>query len=280
MNAVTEFFAMQICLIAVVLVLHTYMGLHIIRRGIIFCDLVLDQLAAFGVVVGIGMGVRYGTPTSYLLAMAAVLVGCVLLAVLRPKDKKIPEEAIIGILYGMALVVSLLLADKMPEGGTYFNKTLVGSMLWVSWPLVGTTVAVYAVVAVLHYAFRRHFLQLTDDPAKLKRHTLWNFLFFVGQGIITILIVPVAGVLLAYGFLMIPAAIGTIFSRRWAPALLVGWLSGFGACLLGIVYSYRTDSPYGPSLMLAMGLFFVVALAIRAFVKPGEIDRTPEGVAS
>ena len=80
MNAVAEFFFMQIALIAVVLVLHTYMGLHIIRRGIIFCDLVLDQLAAFGVVVGIGMGVRYGTPLSYGLAMAAVLVGCVLLA--------------------------------------------------------------------------------------------------------------------------------------------------------------------------------------------------------
>ena len=280
MNAVTEFFAMQICLIAVVLVLHTYMGLHIIRRGIIFCDLVLDQLAAFGVVAGIGLGIRYGTPLSYLLAMAAVLVGCVLLAVLRPKDKRIPEEAVIGILYGMALVVSLLLADKLPEGGTYFNKTLVGSMLWVSWPLVGTTIGVYAVLALLHYVFRRYFLQLTDDPANLRRHTLWNFLFFVGQGIITILIVPVAGVLLAYGFLMIPAAIGTLFSRRWVPALIVGWLAGFAACLLGIVYSYRSDSPYGPSLMLSMGAFFVAALAVRAFVKPSEVKGIPEGATS
>jgi len=266
MNAVTEFFAMQISLIAVVLLLHTYMGLHIIRRGIIFCDLVLDQLAAFGVVVGIGMGIRYGTPLSYLLAMAAVLVGCVLLATLRPKDKKVPEEAVIGILYGMALVVSLMLADKMPEGGTYFSKTLVGSMLWVSWPLVGTTVAVYAVLAVLHYVFRRNMLKLTENPGALQRRVWWNFLFFLTQGIITILIVPVAGVLLAYGFLMIPAAIGALFSRRWVPALVVGWLSGLGACLLGIIYSYRTDSPYGPSLLLAMGALFVVALVIRGIV--------------
>jgi len=271
---------MQVSLIMVVLVLHTYMGLHIIRRGIIFCDLVLDQLAAFGVVVGIGLGIRYGTPLSYLLAMAAVLVGCVLLAVLRPKDKKIPEEAIIGVLYGMALVASLLLADKMPEGGTYFNKTLVGSMLWVSWPLIGTTVAVYAVLALLHYVFRRHILQLTENPGALSRRAWWDFLFFLTQGIITILIVPVAGVLLAYGFLMIPAAIGTLFSRRWAPALLVGWVSGLGACLVGIVYSYRTDSPYGPSLLLAMGLFFVVALVIRAFAGPAGGENPAKGAAS
>jgi len=270
MNPVLEFFVMQISLIAVVLVLHTYMGLHIIRRGIIFCDLVLDQLAAFGVVVGVGLGVRYGTPLSYVLALAAVLVGCVLLAVLRPKDKRIPAEAVIGILYGMALVVSLLLADRMPEGGSYFSKTLVGSMLWVSWPLIGVTTAVYAVLAILHYRFRRPILQLTENPDALARRAWWDFLFFLTQGIVTILIVPVAGVLLAYGFLMIPAAIGTLFSRRWLTALLVGWSAGLAACLLGIAYSYRTDSPYGPSLLLAMGIFFAIALFLRGVIPSRE----------
>ena len=277
MDPVTEFFAMQISLIAVVLVLHTYMGLHIIRRGIIFCDLVLDQLAAFGVVVGIGLGIRYGTPLSYLLALAAVLVGCVLLAPLRFKDKRIPDEAAIGILYGMALVASLLLADKMPEGGTYFNKTLVGSMLWVSWPLVGTTTAVYSLLALLHYIFRRQVLQLTDNPGGLPRRAWWDFLFFLTQGTITILIVPVAGVLLAYGFLMIPAAIGTLFSRRWVPALLIGWSAGLAASVLGIAYSYRTDSPYGPSLLLAMGLCFAAALVLRRRARPAVGSRLGEG---
>jgi len=265
-----EFFTMQTSLIVVVLILHTYMGLHIIRRGIIFCDLVLDQLAAFGVVVGIGLGVGYGTPLSYLLALTAVLIGCVLLAVLRPKEKRIPQEAVIGILYGMALVASLLLADKMSDGGAYFNKTLVGSMLWVSWPLVGTTIGVYVALVLLHYVFRRRFLLLTENPEDLPRRAWWDFVFFLTQGIITILIVPVAGVLLAYGFLMIPAAIGTLFSRRWATALLVGWTSGLSACLLGIVYSYRTDSPYGPSLLLSMGLFFMLALLLRGLLPKGE----------
>jgi zinc/manganese transport system permease protein len=263
MSPVVEFFTMQICLIMVVLVLHTYMGLHIIRRGIIFCDLVLDQLAAFGVVVGIGIGVQYGTPMSYVLSFTFVLVGCLLLATLRSKNRRIPDEAVIGILYGMALVASLMLADKLREGGTYFGKTLVGSMLWVSWPLVGITVGVYAALVLLHYWVRSPIRRLTDDPDSLRRRGWWDFLFFITQGIITILIVPVAGVLLAYGFLMIPAAIGTLFSRRWMPALLVGWSTGLLACLIGIFYSYQTDSPYGPSLLLSMGLFFVLALLVR-----------------
>jgi len=182
------------------------------------------------------------------------------LAVLRPRNRLIPQEAVIGILYGMAMVVSLLLADKMREGGASLNATLVGSMLWVSWPLVWVTIGIYAALGLLHIACRRPVLRLTEDASAWPRRAAWDFLFFVTQGIITILIVPVAGVLLAYGFLMIPAAIGTMFSRRWVPALLIGWGTGFAACVLGVIGSYRMDSPYGPTLMLAMGAFFVVAL--------------------
>lgn len=259
-----DFLAMQICLIAVVLVLHTYTGMHIIRRGIIFCDLVLDQLAAFGVVAGIGIGIKYGTPWSYVMAMAATLIGCILLAVVKPQNRLISQEAVIGIMYGMALVASLLLADKLPTGGDDLKNTLVGSMSWVSWPLVWTTSAVYCFLLLFHYVSRSRMIKFTESSLLVKGRTLWDFLFFLSQGIITILIVPVAGVLLAYGFLMIPAAIGVMFTRRWKMGLFIGWSSGMAACLLGLFFSYRTDSPYGPSLVLAMGLFFLVALFIRS----------------
>jgi len=268
MSPLLQFLLMQISLIGVVLLLHCYIGLHIIRRGIIFSDLVLDQLAAFGMMAGIGIGVHYGTPMSYLLSTGCVLVGCFLLAVLHPGNRQIPREAIIGILYGTALVASILLADKMRDGGASLNKTLVGSMLWVSWPLVAITTGTYGLVSLFHFAFRRQIIGLAEHPGALKHRLLWEFLFFLSQGIITILIVPVAGVLLAYGFLMIPAAIGTLFSRRWGVAVLIGWSSGFVACLLGLAYSYQTDSPYGPSLLLAMGLFFLIALVFRA-CRPG-----------
>ena len=265
-----NFFAMQICLIAVVLILHTYTGMHIIRRGIIFCDLVLDQLAAFGIVAGIAIGIRYGTPGSYVMAMSATFVGCVLLAVIRPKNKLIPNEAVIGIMYGMALVACLLLADKLPTGGTDLKNTLVGSMSWVSWPLVGVTAGAYILLLIFHYACRRRIIQISEFDDQVRWRRLWDFLFFLSQGIITILIVPVAGVLLAYGFLMIPAAIGVMFTRGWKAGLLIGWTSGMVACLLGLFFSYWSDSPYGPSLVLSMGLFFLVALFLRALLPTAE----------
>lgn len=263
MNAVSEFFLMQAVLVMVMLGLNTYMGMHIIRRGIIFSDLVLNQLAAFGVIIGLGLGIRYGTPLSYAIPVVAVLIGCALLAITRPKDKRVSEEAVIGILYGITLAASLLLVDKLPEGGTYLGKTLTGSMLWVSWPLVLTTIAVYAALAFFHYIFRGRILKLTDNPGLLRHRRLWDFLFFATLGVITILIVPVAGVLLAYGFMMIPASIAVLFSRGWKAGLIIGWTTGTTASLLGIFASYRFDLPYGPTILLAMAAFFIGALVIK-----------------
>jgi len=266
MSETTRFFLTQLSLLAVVLVLHTYLGLHVIRRTLIFSDLVLDQLAAFGALVGIGLAIQYGTTGSYLLSLAAVLVGALALAVFKPRSAAIPREAVIGILYAMALVGSLLMGDKLSGGAAYVTKTLAGSMLWVTWPIVGITAVVYVVLLVFHFVYREKFIRLAEGDQALRQPKLWDFLFFTTQGIITVLIVPVAGVLLAYAFLMIPAAIAALFTRRWGPAVVLGWSVGMAACGSGVFLSYFRDLPYGPTLILCLGMAFLLALGIRAAI--------------
>ena len=264
MSGAVEFFVVQLTLIAVVLVLHTYMGLHIIRRTIIFCDLVLAQQAALGALIGISLGVKYATGGSYLVSLVTVMIGSVFLAVIKPKNRMIPREAVIGIMFAMALVASLLLGDKISGGGAYVTKTMAGSMLWVSWKVVGITVAVYALLIVFHYRFRDRFIGLSEDPEQVNNQRWWDFLFFATQGIITVMIVPIAGVLLAYSFLMIPAAIAGMFSRGWIRAVALGWAVGLIACLAGLFASYNWNLPYGPTLVLSLGLFFLMAVVVRS----------------
>jgi len=265
MSGDVGFFAAQIALIAVVLVLHTYMGLHIIRRTIIFCDLVLAQQAALGALVGIALGMKYATGGSYFVSFVTVLIGSVLLAVVKPKNRMIPREAVIGIMFAMALVASLLLGDKLSGGGAYVTKTLSGSMLWVSWNLVGVTIAVYAALIAFHYRFRDKFIGLSEAPERVANHELWDFLFFFTQGIITVMIVPIAGVLLAYSFLMIPAAIAALFSQGWIRAVAIGWTAGMVGCLAGLFASYYGNLPYGPALVLSLGALFLAAVVFRSF---------------
>ena len=145
-------------------------------------------------------------------------------------------------------------------------------MLWVTWPLVATTFAAYAVLIAFHYAFRRHFIALVRADAQASRPALWDFLFFATQGIITVLIVPIAGVLLAYALLMIPAAIAAMFRRDWGPALLLGWSIGLLSCLTGLAGSYYFDWPYGPSLILCLGAAFVGAVGVRIALSRGARD--------
>ncbi len=273
MSPIADFFLLQLTLLAVVLVLHTYIGLHIVRRALIFSDLVLDQLAALGALVGIGIGVDYGTAGSYVFSLFSVLGGAVILAVVNPRNRLIPREAVIGIMYAMALVVSLLIGDKLPGGSTYVEKTLAGAMLWATWPLVYVTLGTYAALLVFHYVFRRKFIALTTDPVP---NRLWDFLLFATAGLITVLIVPIAGVLLAYALLMIPATITAMFTKGWRGAMLWGWTIGFASCAGGLVASYRYDLPYGPTLVLAMGIAFAAALLVRA-LRPHTSDNGEKG---
>jgi len=263
-NGALEFFAVQISLLAVVIVLHTYMGLHIIRRTIIFCDLVLAQQAALGALVGIGLGIQYASGGSYVVSLGAVLLGSVLLAVIKPKNQMIPREAVIGIMFALSMVVSLLLGDKLSGGGAYVTKTLTGSMLWVTWKLVGITIISYALLIAFHYRFRKRFIRLSESPGGMKNQRLWDFLFFATQGVITVLIVPIAGVLLAYSFLMIPAAVAAMFSRGWIRATVLGWGFGLLACIGGLTASYAWNLPYGPTLVLSLGLLFLAAVVVRS----------------
>ena len=163
----------------------------------------------------------------------------------------------------MALEASLLLGDKLRGGGAYVTKTLAGSMLWVTWPLVCVTTVVYILILIFHFKFHRKFIDLAEKPNAVKNERFWDFLLFVTQGIITVLIVPIAGVLLAYAFLMIPAAIAAMFTKKWAGAVVIGWTVGFTACLIGLCSSYFFNLPYGPSLVLSLGVFFIAAIIIR-----------------
>lgn len=265
MHDFLAFIGIQTILIAVVLSIHTYIGLHVIRRGIIFSDLSLDQLAALGVIIGVGTGIDGGSIGSYVISFAAVAIGAVLLAVIKPKRGTIPREAVIGIIYCLALVASVLVADKISGGAAYVTQTMSGCMLWVTWPLVWVTVAAYILLGLFHYIYRDKIMNITEKK-DTPHETFWDLLFFLSQGVITVLIVPIAGILLAYSFLMIPAAIALMFTRNWTVSLLLGWGLGFTACIIGLSLSYFCRLPYGPSLVLSLGAFFLAALILRTLL--------------
>ena len=185
----------------VIVAIHSYLGLHVIAREVIFVDLSLAQMAALGSAVAILAGSQPDSKAAFLYALGFTSLGAALFALTRSEEKgRVPQEAIIGIVYVVASAAAILVADRTPRGGEAIKDILVGSLLWVTWPTIARLAAVYAALGLFHWILRRRFLTISFQPeialAKGWRIRWWDFLFYVSFGIVITFSVPIAGVLL------------------------------------------------------------------------------------
>jgi zinc/manganese transport system permease protein len=268
----------------VIVAIHSYLGLHVIAREVIFVDLSLAQMAALGSAVAILAGSQPDSTAAFLYALGFTSLGAALFALTRSDEKgRVPQEAIIGIVYVVASAAAILVADRTPRGGEAIKDILVGSLLWVTWPTIARLAAVYAALGLFHWVLRRRFLTISFQPeialAKGWRIRWWDFLFYLSFGIVITFSVPIAGVLLVFSFLVVPAAIAFQFTRRYGALALVAWLAGAVASASGLLVSFHYDLPTGPIVVCMFGLLLLVAFAVRRLMGisvPGVESRVEE----
>ena len=217
------------CLIIVAI--HSYLGLHVIAREVIFVDLSLAQMAALGSAVAILAGSQPDSTSAFLYALGFTSLGAAIFALTRTHERgRVPQEAIIGIVYVVASALAILVADRTPRGGEAIKDILVGSLLWVSWPVIARLAAVYAVVGIFHWVLRGRFLTISFHPetaaARGWKVRWWDFLFYLSFGLVITFSVPIAGVLLVFSFLVVPAAVAFQFTRRQGALAVVSWMAG------------------------------------------------------
>jgi zinc/manganese transport system permease protein len=263
----------------VIVAIHSYLGLHVIAREVIFVDLSLAQMAALGSAVAVLAGSQPDSTSAFLYALGFTSLGAAVFALTRTEEKgRVPQEAFIGIVYVVASAAAILVADRTPRGGEAIKDILVGSLLWVSWPVIGRLAAVYLVIGTFHWVLRRRFLTISFQPETALAHgwsiRWWDFLFYLSFGIVITFSVPIAGVLLVFSFLVVPAAIAFQFTRRYGPLAIVSWLAGAAASAAGLLVSFRYDLPTGPMVVVMFGLLLLVAGAARrlAGVRVSAVD--------
>ena len=264
---VTPFVA---CMVLVAML--AYLGVHVIGREVIFVDLALAQMAALGGTVALLFGFAPGAPGAYVFALGFTTAGAFIFAVTRTvdHDARVPHEAIIGVVYIVASAAVILVANQAPRGAEVIEATLVGSILWVNWASVGRLAAAFVVIGAFHWVFRRRFLTISLDPATAKREgwaiRWWDFLFYLSFGMAITLAVPVAGVLLVFTFLVVPAIVAFLFTRNTRALMLISWGTSAVASALGLLISFRFDLPTGPVIVCTFGLVLLVAGVVRRMV--------------
>lgn len=238
--------------------IHCYFGLHVLQRGVIFIDLSLAQVAALGTVVAFLSGAEHDSAASYLTSLAFTLVAAFFLSWINHHNRKVSQEAIIGILYAFASAFVIVLLDFLSHGAEHLKSALVGQLLWVTWYSVLKTTAIYAVVGGILWTFRKALLKASFEGA---RHWGWDFLFYSLFAVVITSSVHVAGVLLVFSLLIVPALVSTLFEQTFTRRLLFAWAFAAVFCCLGIFASYFLDWPAGASLVIvfsATGLLSVI----------------------
>src|SRR5205807_3325313 len=205
-----------------------YLGLHVVQRGIIFIDIAMAQMASLGICIAVLLQFEPESLTAYLLGVAATLVGAAIFSATGKRASQIPQEAIIGIAYVVAAAAAILLLSRSAHGNEEIRNMLVGDITVVSAAEVAKCFVVFAVVGAVHFVLRKNFLLVSFDRDAAYERGLrvrwWDFLFYATFGVVVTIFVRVAGVLLVFSYLIVPAVCGVTVARSPAMRLLVGWL--------------------------------------------------------
>jgi zinc/manganese transport system permease protein len=242
-------FLVALCLIGI----HTYFGIQVLARKVIFVDLALAQIAALGTTVAFMLGHATQSTATYGYSLLFTLLGALLLAFTRTWSGRVLQEALIGVIYVVAAAVAIVLIDRAPQGAEHLKQILTGNVLTSGTGELFTIVPIYLAIGVMHWTLR-HRMTAAEGGS-----WLWEFLFYASFGVVVTSSVALAGVLLVFSFLIIPAAIGVLYSDALSGQLTVGWVVGTLASALGLAGSYLFDLPTGATMVCAFGASLALA---------------------
>jgi zinc/manganese transport system permease protein len=245
-----------------------YLGIHVLKREIIFIDIALAQIAAVG---SIGAELAFETHEhsvlGYACAFGATLVAAAFFSLVRLRVAQIPLEAVIGVSYAIAAAGALFLVGIAPGSDVHVQEMLAGSILWATWHDVMWAALLFGLVGLCFYAFRRPFASLSEDYEGAAREGVatlgWDLLFYALLGVVVTLAVRIAGVVVVFAFLIIPATLSALFASGWRARLIAAWITGALASVLGLLFADRLDFSVGPAIALFLG----AALAIVGLLK-------------
>jgi len=234
-----------------------YLGLHVVQRGIIFIDIAMAQMASVGICVAVLLHLDLESPATFAIALGFTLMGSAIFSFTGKRESKVPQEAVIGIAYVVAAAAAVLLLSRAAEGDEEIKNMLVGNILLVTPHEVWKCFALFVAVGVFHFILRRSFLLVSFDRDRAYQKGLrvrwWDFLFYAVFGLVVTSFVRIAGVLLVFSYLIVPAVCGINLARRISHRLLIGWVIAWVGGIAGLFLSFWWDLPSGAAIVCTFG---------------------------
>ncbi len=230
----------------IVLSTHVPLGTEVLRRGIIFIDLAIAQVAGLGVIAADTMGWE---AEGWMVQIAAVSAALLAASILHWTDKRWPEvqEALIGVSFVLAATAGILVLSGNPHGGEHLKELLVGQILWVNFDQL-------LPAALISIAVLAAWLLMRDRVSGFGFYAMFAFAVTAS--------VQLVGIYLVFASLIIPA-LATRRINRHGIRIACGYGVGILGCLTGLVVSVIADLPAGAVIVWCLA---VVAILFARFV--------------
>ncbi|MEY2481520.1 MAG: zinc/manganese transport system permease protein [Verrucomicrobiota bacterium] len=239
-----------------------YLGLHVVQRGIIFIDIAMAQMASLGICIAVLFHLDLQSWGTFAIALGLTFVGAAVFSITGKRTSQIPQEAVIGIAYVVAAAAAVLLLSRAAEGDEQIKQMLVGNILLVTPLEVWKCFGLFAIVGVLHFVLRRNFILVSYDRdgawKKGLRVRWWDFLFYAAFGLVVTSFVRIAGVLLVFSYLIVPAVCGINLAGSLSRRLLIGWLIALIGGVGGLFFSFWWDLPSGAAIVCTFGALLIL----------------------
>ena len=252
-----------------------YLGLHVVQRGIIFIDIAMAQMASLGICLAVLLNLEPEDWRTLVIALAVTLLGAALFSLTGKRASAVPAEAIIGIAYVVSAAGSILLLSRSAHGNEEIRNMLVGDITVVRADEVWRCLAVFLAVGVVHFLLRENFLLVSFNRDAAWKEGLrvrwWDFLFYALFGLVVTIFVRVAGVLLVFSYLIVPAVCAITMARKTAARLLIGWLISLLGGIAGLYLSFYGDFPSGAAIVCTFGVLLILVSLGAAFRRKAEV---------
>ncbi len=245
----------------------SYFGFQVLKREIIFIDIALAQVAAVGSIVAhLVFDAEEDSLLAYGLSFALIALMALFYAVTRKRIVQISIEAVIGLSYAITAAAAMFLVGVAP-GHAHTEEMLAGSLLWVTWSHLIASVIVAIIVFAVVLLFRKPFHETCADydHALAQGHKVvwWDFLFYLLLGALITVSVRVAGVVVVFGFLILPATTAVLISRCVRTQMFLAWIVLAIGSAVGLAFSYRFDFSIGPPVAFFLGVILAAVAIVR-----------------
>ena len=211
---------------------------------------------------------NYVEEDATVVAIVFTMVGAFLLSFIKIREKRLKQEALIGIFYAVASAVTVLLISKAPHGDADISEVLFGSLFAVTTAQIRAMAIVFGVIGFGHLIFRRKFFDLTETfennrVEHIGVFNLWNFLFYLSLGLAIVLAVRAGGVIPVFSYIVVPLVAAILLTPRRRGVILITLLISVLGSFLGIYFSLHFDFPAGSSVVAILGGIVIVVALVR-----------------